>query len=206
MPTNYILVENEGYKVNSILKESGEFNVMEEDYFLHITNTVLDHPDYSVTISKFVQDFLTSDVVASKFGKGSITTEKIKANTITSSKFAPNAIANKAVYAQKTKDGKDLIEQFAEIYLTLKMYYTKEEVDKMFYIIQKTKEAGDNLEIITLQNENLVQNTLEDFEKVKNGVLPESYNFEDRMISDNIDAMKLFTEENDLLILDDGQA
>lgn len=206
MPTNYILIENEGSKVNNVLKESGEFNTMEEDFFLHTTNAIIDHPDLSITISKFVQDFLTSEVVKTKFGTGSITTEKLKDGIITSSKFAPEATVNKATYAEKTKDGKDLIQQFAEIFLELQMYYKKEEVDKMFNIITKTEEAGDKLQIVINKNNELTIGALADFELVKTGTLPESYTFDNRTFSDNINAMKLFTEEGDILILDDGQA
>ena len=206
MPVNYVIINNTGTTVNDILKTDGDFKQMEQDMFTHLMSIPLDHPNGSVTISKFVENFLNKETVNSKFADGIITPEKMVNNLVTTELFDKNATAPKATYAYKSVDGQDLMQHFLEIYTLLNFYYTKKEVEGFFEIIKTAENTKARLEEATANVDTKAIAFNNNFNTILKGELPPDSVIKDVKFIDGIDSMKLFTEEDDILILDDGHA
>lgn len=206
MPVNYVIIDNTGTKVNNVLKTDGDFKKMEQEMFTHLMSIPIDHPNGSVTISKFVENFLNKEMVALKFAKGIITSEKMVDNLVTSELFDENATAPKATYAYKSVDGKDLMQQFLELYTLLNFYYTKKEIEGFFEIIKTAENVEDRLIKATENVDTKAITFNNNFNTILSGQLPPDSVIKDSKFIEGIDSMKLFTEEDDILILDDGHA
>ena len=86
------------------------------------------------------------------------------------------------------------------------MVYTKEQVDKFFEIIKEGQDVKIELEKATNNQDIKATEFNEFFNLLLNGQIPPDFIFEDSKFLDDVSCLKLFTEKEDLLILDDGHA
>ena len=151
-----LMIENLGEEINDVLKVDGQFEQLSQKFQEHLTKVPIDHPDESITAAKLADGC----IVASKIPNNSITTDKIADGSVTTEKLSSSTdltIPN-AIYAEKTKDGKDLIQQFADVYAKLKEYYTKEEISQ---IVDSLQGVFTNLSNLIATSEISVSNTNE---------------------------------------------
>ena len=199
---NTLKIDNLGEDINDILKEQGEFEQLQTKFNNHLSANPIDHPDGSITAEKLAD----GAIVASKIPDGSITTKKIANGAITTEKLAkdPNLTIPYATHAINTVDGKNIVNQFAEIYNKLLDYYTKDEIDAYVESLQTAfaqlntaiAEADEKIVVV----EETMENIETHMDEVMAIAIPDN-SLGNEKITD-LNATKLFTKSGDILILD----